>query len=352
MRMYTDPKGKAYEEVIDLAIRNSKWFVLGEKIANAADVNRDIYTSVLDALEPFLVKTIAIQGDNMDDIIQIRNTYRSQAFYTAGTYYFYKSCDESGNLLKQIANRLSDWIYPHLPEDLCFLKKDGGDYLYSVVHERMYGLEVTEEEAIGLMDRITGLFLELKAHRDLNRLLDDAIKHKSDWLYISGHRLTELPERIRDLTEMRDLEIFEQDLYRLPEGLFKLRKLERLSILTADLESIPASIARLKNLRQLCIQCASSDRPTPGWRAKPKEEISLNRIPPEIGELEQLEQLTIQYTSIHELPLELERLKNLRILDLGICMISQKPDFLNGMKQLKYINISKDSLGETIESEE
>lgn len=27
-----------------------------------------------------------------------------------------------------------------------------------------------------------------------------------------------------------------------------------------------------------------------------------------------------------------------------MCMISQKPDFLNGMKQLKYINISKDSL--------
>ncbi|SMG64258.1 [weak similarity to] leucine-rich repeat (lrr) protein-like protein, partial [methanotrophic bacterial endosymbiont of Bathymodiolus sp.] len=85
-------------------------------------------------------------------------------------------------------------------------------------------------------------------------------------------------------------------LYRLPEGLFELSKLERLKILTADLESIPASIARLKNLKELCIHCASSDRPTPGYRAKSKEEISLNRIPPEIGELEQLEQLTIQYT--------------------------------------------------------
>jgi Leucine-rich repeat (LRR) protein len=42
----------------------------------------------------------------------------------------------------------------------------------------------------------------------------------------------------------------------------------------------------------------------------PKEEISLNRIPPEIGELEQLEQLTIQYTSTHELPLELKKLKH------------------------------------------
>ncbi|MBD0384656.1 leucine-rich repeat domain-containing protein [Paenibacillus sedimenti] len=340
MRMYTDPKGEAYEQVIDLAIRKSECFVLGEKIWNPADVVRGNYTSVLEALEPYLVKTIVIQGDNMDEVIQIRNTYRSHAFYTAGTYYFYRCCEESGNLLKQMANRLSDWIYPNLPEDLCFLKEGGGDYLYSVVHEHMYGMEVTEEEAIELMDQITGLFLELKSHSDLDCLLDDAIKHKTDWLYISGHGLTELPERIRELTELRDLEIFEQDLYRLPEGLFELSKLERLKILTADLESIPASIARLKNLRELCIYCASSDRPTSGWRAKPKEEISLNCIPPEIGELEQLEQLTIQYTSIHELPFELEKLKNLRILDLGMCMINHKPDFLNGMKQLKYINVS------------
>ncbi|MWC29910.1 leucine-rich repeat domain-containing protein [Paenibacillus sp. MMS18-CY102] len=350
MRMYTDPKGEAYEQVIDLAIRNSECFVLGEKMLDG--VGRSQYTSELEALEPFLVKSIVIQGDIMDDVTQIRNTYRSHAFYSAGTYYFYRCCEESGNLLKQMANRLSDWIYPNLPEDLCFLKEDGGDYLYSVVHERMYGLEVTEEEAIDLMDQITGLFLELKAHRDLDRLLDDAIKHKTDWLYISGHGLTELPERIRELTELRDLEIFEQDLYRLPEGLFELIKLERLSILTADLESIPASIARLKKLRVLNIQCASSDRPAPGYRAKPKDKISLNRIPPEIGELDQLEQLTIQYTSIHELPPELEKLKHLQILDLGMCMIKRKPDFLNNMKQLKYINVSQDSLWETIETEQ
>ncbi|OCT12057.1 hypothetical protein A8709_29835 [Paenibacillus pectinilyticus] len=92
----------------------------------------------------------------------------------------------------------------------------------------------------------------------------------------------------------------------------------------------------------MSIQCASSDRPTPVWRAKPKEEISLNRIPPEIGELEQLDQLIIQYTSINELPLELEKLKHLRILNLGMCMIDRKPHFLNGMKQLKFINISRD----------
>lgn len=343
MRMYTDPRGRAYEQVIDLAIANSECFVLGEKIPADMAV-RDRYTGVLEALEPYLLKTIIIPDNNMDELMRIRKIYNSHAFYSAGTYYLYRCCEESGKLLKQMASRLSDWIYPNLPEDLCFLKKGGGDYLYSVVHEHMYGMDVTEEEAGELMERITGLFLELKAHRDLERLLDDAIKHQTDWLYISGHRLTELPERIRELTELRELEIFEQDLYRLPEGLFELTKLECLKILSADLESIPASIARLKNLRELSIRCASSDRPVPGYRSKPKEEIRLNRIPPEIGELEQLEQLTIHYSSIRELPPELEQLKNLQFLDIGMCLIERKPEFLGGMKQLKYVNVSRKSL--------
>ncbi|CAM3399433.1 leucine-rich repeat domain-containing protein [Paenibacillus lupini] len=349
MRMYTDPRGEAYKQLIDLAIRNSECFVLGEKMP--VDMAECRCIKVLEALEPYLMKTIVIENGNMDEVIRIRNSYNSHAFYTAGTYYFYRCCEGSGNLLKQLANRFSDWVYPNLPEDLCFLKDGGGDYLYSVVHEDMYGLEVSEEEAIDLMNRMTGLFLKIEAHKDLNRLLDDAIKHQTDKLYISGYRLTELPERIRELTELRELEIFEQDLYRLPEGLFDLSKLEHLRILTADLESIPASIARLKNLRQLSIHCASSNRPTPGYRVKPKEEIGINHIPPEIGELEQLEQLTIQYTSIHELPLELAKLENLQVLDIGMCLIKKKPDFLKGMKQLRYINVSQDLFGELIESE-
>jgi hypothetical protein len=88
--------------------------------------------------------------------------------------------------------------------------------------------------------------------------------------------LTELPERIWELTEIRDLETFEQDLYRLPERLFELSKLERLKISTADLESIPASIDKLKNLREHCIYCAGLDQP--GFRPKPKEEISSSNI--------------------------------------------------------------------------
>ncbi|MCR2804655.1 leucine-rich repeat domain-containing protein [Paenibacillus soyae] len=342
MRLYTDPRGEAYEQAIDLAIRTSECFVLKEHVGGWAGIMRSGgYNDVVEALRPYLVKTIELQDAGMDEIIQMQRAYRSDAFYTAGTYHMYKCCEESGLVLKRAANRLADWIYPHLPEDLCFLKEGDGDYLFSIVHEKMYGMDVTETEALELMDRVTGLFLELERHQDLEYLLDDAIKHRTDKLYISGHRLTELPERIKELTELRELEVFEQDLYRLPEGLFELSKLERLAIMTADLEGIPASIAKLKSLKELRIYCGSSDRPAPGWKVKPKEEISLNRIPPEIGELQMLKELTIQYSAIHKLPPELEKLKRLRVLNVGSCKIKRKPAFLKRMKQLKHVSVSE-----------
>lgn len=345
MRLYSEPRGKAYEQVIDLAINNAKYFVLKVK-SFLGDAGQDGYVNVMKALEPFLINTIEInvQNDNLDEVIKMSERYKSNAFYTAGTYNFYSCSEESGMILKQKATRLSDWAFPNMPEDLCFFKKDGdGDYLYSIVHENMYGLGVTEEEAIELMDQITGLFLEIEAHRDFERLLDDAIKHQTDRLYISRYELSELPERIRELTQLRELEIFEQDLFRLPEHLFELRKLESLTIYTYDLESIPASIGRLKHLRKLIIYCGSMDRPAPGQQVKPQKDISLDRIPPEIGELEQLEQISICYSSISELPVELEKLKKLRILELRKCMIDRKPDFLNRMKQLEYVHMTSEA---------
>lgn len=338
MRFHTEPKGHAYEQIIDYAIRHSPRFVLSDKRVAPRNPDWCSNTDAWKALEPFLEETLVIKGgEDLEEVMRYSQLYRSNAFYSGGTYYFYRCCAESGELLKRMAACLSDWNFPHLPEDLCFLKEGGGDFLYSIAHESMYGLNVSEEEAVALMNEITGLFLELQSHKKLECLLEDAIKHQTDKLYISGHKLKELPDRIRELTELRELEIFERDLFRLPEELFELSKLESLQILTSDLEGIPASIAKLKNLKSLSIGCGSSDRTDGEWRLKPKQEISLNRLPPEIGQLEKLERLSLHYTAIRELPPELKQLERLEALDVSSCMIEQKPDFLDEMKQLKYI---------------
>lgn len=57
------------------------------------------------------------------------------------------------------------------------------------------------------------MFFDLDRHKEIDHLLDDAIRHQTDKLDISLHGLSELPERIRELKHLKELTIFEQNLY-------------------------------------------------------------------------------------------------------------------------------------------
>ncbi|MDO7907777.1 hypothetical protein Q5741_15300 [Paenibacillus sp. JX-17] len=60
MQLYTDPRGQAYQQVIDVAVQHSEYFVLGEKFGDAPDVDRSRYWAVLNRLEPYQEKKFAI----------------------------------------------------------------------------------------------------------------------------------------------------------------------------------------------------------------------------------------------------------------------------------------------------
>lgn len=328
MRFYTDPKGEAYKRLIDFVVERTEQFVLSEM--DPATENRKRYVELMRKLEPFLIEQCTME--------QMQR--KSGSNYSEGTYYIYRCCKDAGCVLKEAANGLYDWLQPNMPEDLCFWDANGADYLYTIAHEEMCGIRMNEEEAIQLADLIPGLFIELDSHRDFKCYLDDAIKHQTDRLTISSYHLTEIPDRICELKQLKYLEIFEQDIIRLPPSLFELRTLETLRIMTADLECIPKEIANLQQLRDLTVYCGSSDRSVPGWTPKAKHDLLLNRIPPEIGRLKQLECLNISYTGIEELPLELERLTRLRFLNVSNSLIKIKPTFIFRMSNLEYVNLS------------
>ena len=82
---------------------------------------------------------------------------RTRAFYTEGIYYIYECTPAAGQILKEEADGFLDWLYPSLPEDLCFLNEDGSDHLYTEAHEDGCGMRITEQEARDLMKRIPGL---------------------------------------------------------------------------------------------------------------------------------------------------------------------------------------------------
>ncbi|WP_301246600.1 leucine-rich repeat domain-containing protein [Paenibacillus vandeheii] len=325
---HTDPRGVAYEQLIDWLIEKTDRFLLVDRRRYDNDEVPGV-SRVLQRLKPYLIESCTMEEMMM----------QSGAMYSEGIYYIYRCTPESGQILKEEANRFHDWLYPSLPDDLCFLKADRSDFFFSVAHENIYGMRITQEEASQLMERITGLFFDLHRHRDVQCLLDDAIKHQTDILNISSHGLTEIPERIRELKQLKQLTIFEQDLYMLPPALFELTSLERLEIMTLDLECIPGDIGKLKELRELRIYCGSPFASVPGWRPKPQSELGLKCIPPEIGELSNLKYLEIVYSGIRDFPPELEKLKNLRALLVTNSLIEETPDIITRMNWLEYVDL-------------
>lgn len=349
--MYTDPKGNAYKELIKYAIQRTSQFILG--VGGYSTFCGDDYHHIqppppelLDRLQPYLLDVRRVTHEEVMSAIENGEveSLLDHGMSGAGEFYYYRCCEASGQILAEAVHGLYDWCSP-LPEDLTFLNEDGTLFLGSVAHERMGVLNVEYSERRELMSRIQGLFLKLPEHKEFDRYLDDAIRHQTDWLEIQGYELTELPVRICELQQLKHLSVFEQDLDRLPPALFELTGLESLSIMSAELVEIPKEIRKLKQLRELRIYGGSSDRPTPGWRPRPKEELPLRSLPAEIGELSRLEYLDIAYSGIHELPPELERLQNLKSLTIANSLMDKKPNFLQRMKSLEYVSISTNPFG-------
>jgi hypothetical protein len=329
-----DVRDEAYRRLIDYAISHSAAFVIRGTPAKGSP-----FAEVFRRLKPFLLEVCSF------DVLVGRNEFAYT--YTEGDYYFYKCCTESGDVLKEVSDSLFSWRHPLLPEDLSFVDTEGNDFLVNIAHEKIGYIRIDEEEAEALANEIPGLFFRLEAHKDFERFLDDAIRHQTDELHITGFGLTELPDRMRQLRRLKYLEIFEQDVRVLPSGLFELTTLETLSVLTADLESIPKEIGGLVNLRSLRIGCGSYDRPTRELRTViPKDQLRLTSLPPEIGQLKKLEFLHIEYTGVRELPEEISRLTQLRALVANNNMLEKFPEFVSRMRGLNHVDLHNNPYNE------
>lgn len=66
------------------------------------------------------------------------------------TVHKFRLCRESGEVLKEVANALWDWLGPAYPEDLSFLREDGSPWFASICHEKDAFFKLTDEEKAGL----------------------------------------------------------------------------------------------------------------------------------------------------------------------------------------------------------
>lgn len=118
-------------------------------------------------------------------------------------------------------------------------------------------------------------------------------------LSLSGMSLTELPESLGQLTQLRRLDLSYNYLSFLPESLGQLTQLQRLDLFSNELLLLPESLGQLTQLQELDLR---SNR--------------LSSLPESLGQASQLHFINLRFNQISSLPASLSQLAQLQRLDL------------------------------------
>lgn len=177
---------------------------------------------------------------------------------------------------------------------------------------------------------------------------------------ISGNEITIIPEKISELSNLQRFFAGNNNLEKLPQGLFELKHLKVLALPENLIIELPKEIGSLETLNWLILR-KNYIKIIPssiGELSKLKElDLAVNPIktlPMEIGKLTTLEKLDISgfvhgddfkkyetNTNVYlkELPQEITALNQLVELKLQGTAIKELPDGMEKMKNLKVINL-------------
>ena len=142
----------------------------------------------------------------------------------------------------------------------------------------MFGEEVENDILLYWINHLTG-----ESYTDLTTLKE---------LYLFDNQLTSLPESIGNMTNLKELYLSVNQLTTLPESIVRLTNLEELSLSSNQLTTLPDSIGRLTNLENLYLR-----------------DNQLTSLPESIGRLTNLENLSLERNQLSEE--EVRRIKQL-----------------------------------------
>jgi internalin A len=186
---------------------------------------------------------------------------------------------------------------------------------------------------------LTGLNELVVRDNELNELPDEIGQLKNlTRLNVDRNYLTKLLPTIGQLSNLCILEIRENQLTELPSEIGNLEKLEHLDISCNCLLSIPPEIGNLKNLKKLIVNNLA-------WEGNMEGRNNLATLPPEIRQLEQLEELDLRGNPISIPPEILEKYDEPQtIINYYFSLNQTKRKPLN---QTKLLFIGQGSVGKT-----
>ena len=147
--------------------------------------------------------------------------------------------------------------------------------------------------------------------------IEEARLHGTTGFDLCCLKLKELPPEIGQLTNLRNLALYHNELTTLPPEIGQLTNLVDLSLFDNQLTMLPSEIGQLTNLLGIDLNTNQ-----------------LTDLPPEIGLLNQLGRLHVNGNQLEELPPEIGLLTNLQTLTLHNNHLRELPPEMAGDESL------------------
>lgn len=141
-------------------------------------------------------------------------------------------------------------------------------------------------------------------------------------LKLSDESITDLPESIGRLSNLRFLSLYNTKINTLPDAIGQLSNLQHLSLIGTPITALPESIGQLSKLQTLCLSFTK-----------------INTLPESIGQLSNLQSLDLSYTKIKSLPASIGQLSKLEVLALENTPITSLPEWLGELPNLRKLDL-------------
>jgi Leucine-rich repeat (LRR) protein len=157
--------------------------------------------------------------------------------------------------------------------------------------------------------------------------LENLNKLDISWNNLKGN----IPEEIKNLQNLKTLELDNNTLSIIPNEIGNLNNLETLDLNYNEITTIPNEIGNLKNLKSLDFY-----------------HNKIDSIPKGLSNLENLENLNVSHNEIYILPSEIGTLKNLKILELNNNKLKNIPKEIGNLKNLEILDLSYNDINSEI----
>jgi internalin A len=146
-------------------------------------------------------------------------------------------------------------------------------------------------------------------------------------LDLSWNDLTEIPEEILDLTNLKILQLENNKIQEIPSFLDRLNNLQEIQLHHNQIKDIPESITNIHNLYRLNLN-----------------NNQIRKIPESITNLTNLNYLNLSNNQIEEIPGKLVNLINLKALHLSNNQIQEIPDTFDNLINLEELYLSNNQI--------